>query len=216
MNARQRTMSNTELHHLGVAELAAQLRAKQVSATEAAQHFWPAPRRTRTWAPLSPNEDATLAQAKAADALIAEGKGGKLAGVPIAHKDIFVTKDFPTTAASKMLAGYQSPFDATVVRKLADAGVVTLGKLNCDEFAMGGPTRTRPSPRWALTAQPVRNPWDTTACPAARPAARPPPWPRAWRRPPPAPTPAARSASPPRSAASPASSPPTAAPAATA
>jgi Asp-tRNA(Asn)/Glu-tRNA(Gln) amidotransferase A subunit family amidase len=94
-------MSNTELHHLGVAELAAQLRAKQVSATEAAQHFWPAPRPTRTWAPLCPNEDATLAQAKAADALIAAGKGGKLAGVPIAHKDIFVTKDFPTTAGSR-------------------------------------------------------------------------------------------------------------------
>jgi aspartyl-tRNA(Asn)/glutamyl-tRNA(Gln) amidotransferase subunit A len=57
--------------------------------------------------------------------------------VPLAHKDIFVTRDFPTTAGSRMLAGYRSPFDATVVQRLAEAGMVCLGKLNCDEFAMG-------------------------------------------------------------------------------
>jgi aspartyl-tRNA(Asn)/glutamyl-tRNA(Gln) amidotransferase subunit A len=109
-------MSQTELHQLSVAELAAQLRAKQVSATEAAQHFLArAKQHQNLGAFVAINEDATLAQAKAADALIAAGKGGKLAGVPMAHKDIFVTKDFPTTAASKMLEGYQSPFDATVV-----------------------------------------------------------------------------------------------------
>ncbi|WP_240479275.1 amidase family protein, partial [Delftia tsuruhatensis] len=76
---------------------------------------------------VSIDEEATLAQARAADALIAQGKGGRLAGVPIAHKDIFVTRDFPTTASSKMLAGYRSPFDATVVTRLAEAGAVTLG-----------------------------------------------------------------------------------------
>ena len=160
-------MSNTELHNLGVAELAAQLRAKQVSATEAAQHFLArAKAHQNLGAFVSLNEDATLAQAKAADALIAEGKGGKLAGVPIAHKDIFVTKDFPTTAASKMLEGYKSPFDATVVRKLADAGVVTLGKLNCDEFAMGGANENSAiAPVGFDAAQPVRNPWDTNRVP---------------------------------------------------
>ena len=160
-------MSNTELHNLGVAELAAQLRAKQVSATEAAQHFLArAKQHQNLGAFVSINEDATLAQAKAADALIAEGKGGKLAGVPIAHKDIFVTKDFPTTAASKMLEGYKSPFDATVVRKLADAGVVTLGKLNCDEFAMGGANENSAvAPVGFDAAQPVRNPWDTSRVP---------------------------------------------------
>lgn len=160
-------MSNTELHNLGVAELAAQLRAKQVSATEAAQHFLArAKQHQNLGAFVSLNEDATLAQAKAADALIAEGKGGKLAGVPIAHKDIFVTKDFPTTAASKMLEGYKSPFDATVVRKLADAGVVTLGKLNCDEFAMGGANENSAvAPVGFDAAQPVRNPWDTNRVP---------------------------------------------------
>ncbi|MBP8186587.1 MAG: Asp-tRNA(Asn)/Glu-tRNA(Gln) amidotransferase GatCAB subunit A, partial [Comamonas sp.] len=113
-------MSNSELHQLGVAELAAQLKNKQISAVEAAQHFLArAKQHQHLGAFVAINEDTTLAQAKAADALIAQGKGGRLAGVPIAHKDIFVTKDFPTTAASKMLKGYQSPFDATVVTKLA-------------------------------------------------------------------------------------------------
>lgn len=160
-------MSQTELHQLSVAELAAQLRAKQVSATEAAQHFLArAKQHQNLGAFVAINEDATLAQAKAADALIAEGKGGKLAGVPIAHKDIFVTRDFPTTAASKMLEGYQSPFDATVVRKLADAGVVTLGKLNCDEFAMGGANENSAvAPVGFDAAQPVRNPWNTERVP---------------------------------------------------
>ena len=160
-------MSNTELHNLGVAELAAQLRAKQVSATEAAQHFLArAKQHQNLGAFVAINEDVTLAQAKAADALIASGQGGKLAGVPIAHKDIFVTTDFPTTAASKMLAGYKSPFDATVVRKLAESGVVNLGKLNCDEFAMGGANENSAiAPVGFDSAQPVRNPWNTDRVP---------------------------------------------------
>ena len=160
-------MSNTELHNLGVAELAAQLRAKQVSATEAAQHFLArAKQHQNLGAFVAINEDVTLAQAKAADALIASGQGGKLAGVPIAHKDIFVTTEFPTTAASKMLAGYKSPFDATVVRKLAESGVVNLGKLNCDEFAMGGANENSAiAPVGFDSAQPVRNPWNTDRVP---------------------------------------------------
>jgi aspartyl-tRNA(Asn)/glutamyl-tRNA(Gln) amidotransferase subunit A len=78
--------------------------------------------------------------------------------VPIAHKDIFVTKDFPSTAGSKMLEGYLSPFDATVVRKLAEAGAVTLGKLNCDEFAMGS---SNENSAYGL----VQNPWDKSRIP---------------------------------------------------
>ncbi len=160
-------MSNTELHHLSVAELAAQLKNKQVSAVEATQHFLARARQHQNLgAFVSINEDVTLAQARAADALIAQGKGGRLAGVPIAHKDIFVTKDFPTTAASKMLEGYMSPFDATVVTKLANAGVVTLGKLNCDEFAMGGANENSAiAPVGFDAAQPVRNPWNTERVP---------------------------------------------------
>jgi aspartyl-tRNA(Asn)/glutamyl-tRNA(Gln) amidotransferase subunit A len=78
--------------------------------------------------------------------------------VPLAHKDIFVTSVLPTTAGSKMLDGYMSPFDATVVRRLADAGTVTLGKLNCDEFAMGSSNENS-----AYT--PAKNPWDATRVP---------------------------------------------------
>ena len=84
--------------------------------------------------------------------------GGPLAGVPIAHKDIFVTRDFPTTAGSKMLQGYRSPFDATTVARLADAGAVTLGKLNCDEFAMGS---SNENSAYGV----VHNPWDATRIP---------------------------------------------------
>ncbi|MEY4414327.1 MAG: hypothetical protein RIQ53_1620, partial [Pseudomonadota bacterium] len=83
--------------------------------------------------------EGAMAAATASDARRAAGQAlGPLDGVPIAHKDIFVTEGQPTTAASKMLKGYQSPFDATVVARLKAAGVVRLGKLNCDEFAMGG------------------------------------------------------------------------------
>ena len=160
-------MSNTELHQLGVAELAAQLKSKEISAVEAAQHFLArAKQHQHLGAFVSIHEDTTLAQARAADALIAQGKGSRLAGVPIAHKDIFVTKDFPTTAASKMLKGYQSPFDATVVTKLAASGAVTLGKLNCDEFAMGGANENSAiAPVGFDAAQPVRNPWNTERVP---------------------------------------------------
>jgi len=160
-------MSTTELHHLSVAELAAQLKNKHVSAVEAAQHFLArAQAHQNLGVFVAIDEATTLAQARAADALIASGQGGRLAGVPIAHKDIFVTQDFPTTAASKMLAGYRSPFDATVVRKLADAGVVTLGKLNCDEFAMGGANENSAiAPVGFDAPQPVRNPWNPERVP---------------------------------------------------
>src|SRR6476660_8556866 len=86
---------------------------------------------------LCSDESLSMRQAEAADARRARGEHGPLLGVPIAHKDIFVSRDLPSTAGSKMLEGYRSPFDAAVVERLGDAGAVTLGKLNCDEFAMG-------------------------------------------------------------------------------
>ena len=126
------------LHDLSVAELAAKLKARELSAVEAAQHFLARARQhADLGAYLALDDEATLAQARAADARIAAGDVPPLAGVPIAHKDIFVTTDFPTTAGSRMLAGYRSPFESTVTRKFAEAGMVCLGKLNCDEFAMG-------------------------------------------------------------------------------
>ena len=83
------------------------------------------------------NDELSLQQAAAADARRAAGEDSPLLGIPLAHKDIFVTRGWKTTAGSRMLAGYVSPFDATVVDKLSAAGGVCIGKLNCDEFAMG-------------------------------------------------------------------------------
>jgi len=89
--------------------------------------------------------DQTREQARRADHLRSQGLAGPLTGIPIAHKDVFVTKEWVTTAASNMLAGYKSPFNATVVAALGipdddqpqAAGMVCLGKTNMDEFAMG-------------------------------------------------------------------------------
>ncbi|MEY3992263.1 MAG: Glutamyl-tRNA(Gln) amidotransferase subunit [Pseudomonadota bacterium] len=148
----------TPLHDMTVAELAAGLKAKTFSATEVAQHFVSCAQADTTGSFLALNPEATLAQAKAADERIAAGQAGALEGVPLGHKDIFVTKDFPTTAGSKMLEGYRSPFDATLVQRLADAGMVTVGKLNCDEFAMGSANENS-------AYGPVKNPWDVTRVP---------------------------------------------------
>ncbi|MFY7904789.1 MAG: amidase family protein, partial [Burkholderiaceae bacterium] len=129
---------STELHQFGVAELAAKLAAREISSTDITRHLLArAQAHEDLGAYLALNEEAALAQAQAADARLAAGERSPLLGVPLAHKDIFVTRDLPTTAGSRMLEGYRSPFDATVVAKLAQAGMVNLGKLNCDEFAMG-------------------------------------------------------------------------------
>ncbi len=149
----------TQLHDLSVAQLAAKLQSREVSSVEAAQHFLArAKAHQNLGAYVHINEEVTLAQARAADAAIAAGTSGKLAGVPIGHKDLFVTKDFPTTAGSKMLTGYQSPFDATMVTRLAEAGAVTLGKLNMDEFAMGSANENSAIGK-------VSNPWDVSRVP---------------------------------------------------
>ena len=155
------TKETSELHDLTVAQLAGKLRKRQVSAVETAQHFLGrAKANAALGAFLNFNEEATLTQARAADAALASGTdaASPLVGIPLAHKDIFVTRDFVTTAGSKMLAGYRSPFDATVVAKLAQQGVVTLGKLNCDEFAMGSANENS-------AFGPVMNPWDRTRTP---------------------------------------------------
>jgi aspartyl-tRNA(Asn)/glutamyl-tRNA(Gln) amidotransferase subunit A len=147
------------LQDLTVAQLAAQLRSKEVSAVEAAQHFLArGAKHAALGAYLHVDEEVTLAQARAADQRIANGNAAALLGVPIAHKDIFVTREFASTAGSKMLENYRSPFDATVVAKLAEAGAVTLGKLNCDEFAMGSSNENS-------AFKPALNPWDPARIP---------------------------------------------------
>ena len=147
------------LHELGVAAMGRALAGGQLSSLEITQHLL-----TRVaafehlGAFLAQDPQLSLAQAREADACRARGQAQPLTGVPIAHKDIFVTRALPSTAGSKMLAGYASPFDATVVARLSAAGMVTLGKLNCDEFAMGSANENS-----AFGA--VKNPWDTQRVP---------------------------------------------------
>jgi aspartyl-tRNA(Asn)/glutamyl-tRNA(Gln) amidotransferase subunit A len=160
-------MSSFELHDLTVAGLCGLLQRREVSALELAQHFLA---RIQAHAELGAflvtDPEVTLAQAHAADERLAAGQAHALTGVPLAHKDIFVTRDFATTAGSRMLAGYRSPFDASVVARLGlgapgqgeGAGMVCLGKLNCDEFAMGSGNENS-------AFGPVKNPWDTSRTP---------------------------------------------------
>ena len=151
-------MANQDLHDLSVFELAAKLAAGDLSSVEVTQHFLARVQREKLGAFLAVDADVSLAQARAADVRLAAGERTSLLGVPLAHKDAFVTRDFVTTAGSKMLAGYRSPFDATVVDKLAQAGMVSLGKLNCDEFAMGSGNENS---AWF----PAKNPWDVSRIP---------------------------------------------------
>lgn len=151
------------IHTLGVAALGRALAARELSSVEATEALLArAQSHASLGAYLHLDADGALAAARAIDERRANlGKGetlGPLAGVPIAHKDIFVTTGAPTTAGSKMLAGYASPFAATVVERLAAAGTVSLGKLNCDEFAMGSSNENS-------AFGPARNPWDSTRVP---------------------------------------------------
>ena len=153
----------SDLHTLGVAPLSALLQKKDISALELATRMLARLGGNPHNAFLSVDSEVTLAQAKAADARIATGDSSPLLGVPIAHKDIFVTTDFPTTAGSRILEGYRSPFNATVVQRFADAGMVSLGKLSCDEFAMGSANENVAVP--SAQPQAVTNPWDASRIP---------------------------------------------------
>ena len=149
-------------HLSSVAMLAKALEAKAVSSTELAGYFLSRIQAGTRWnAFLDVNPDLTMEQAASADRIRASGKAGKLTGIPLAHKDVFVTRGWKSTAASKMLLGYQSPFDAAVVERLGmpseqnpnGAGMVCLGKANMDEFAMGSSNENS-------AFGPVLNPWN--------------------------------------------------------
>jgi aspartyl-tRNA(Asn)/glutamyl-tRNA(Gln) amidotransferase subunit A len=107
---------------------------------------------------ITVTSDSALAAAERADARRAAGEGGALNGLPIIHKDIFCTRGVKTSCGSKMLDNFISPYDATIVARLADAGAVMLGKANMDEFAMGSSNETS-------FFGPVRNPWDLERSP---------------------------------------------------
>ncbi|MFZ1180563.1 MAG: amidase, partial [Herbaspirillum sp.] len=142
------------MHTKTIKELSALLQARKISATELATLFLDRIEQSDLNAFLHVDRGLTLAQAaQADDQRIIMGKDApSLTGIPLAHKDIFVTRGWRTTAGSKMLENYISPFDAAVVERLNKAGAVTLGKLNCDEFAMGSGNETS-------YFGAVRNPW---------------------------------------------------------
>ena len=141
-------------------DLSSALAEKKISAVELAAVFLDRIDRLNRVlnAFVSVDRDKTLAMAKDADAVRAAGKAGPLTGIPLAHKDIFCTEGWRTTCGSKILSNFISPYDATVVEKLKTAGMVTLGKLNMDEFAMGSSNETS-------FFGPVKNPWDVSRVP---------------------------------------------------
>jgi aspartyl-tRNA(Asn)/glutamyl-tRNA(Gln) amidotransferase subunit A len=146
------------MHTHSLKQLSALLQSKQVSATELATHYLNRIEASNLNAFTHVDRALTLSQATAADLRLAQGDATALTGIPIAHKDIFVTRDWRSTAGSRMLENYVSPFNATVVELFNQAGTVTLGKLNCDEFAMGSGNENS-------YFGAVKNPWDITAVP---------------------------------------------------
>ena len=143
------------MHNRSIAEIAAALDRREVSSEELTRHFLG--RIARLDGQLNSFVTVTgeqaLSQAREADRRRAAGAAGPLTGIPMAHKDIFCTLGVRTSSGSRMLDPFVAPYDATVVERVAAAGMVTLGKTNMDEFAMGSSSETS-------FYGPVRNPWD--------------------------------------------------------
>jgi aspartyl-tRNA(Asn)/glutamyl-tRNA(Gln) amidotransferase subunit A len=148
------------MHQLSLSEIDRGLREKQFSSEEITQHFLHRINRFdhNYNAYITVTEELALTQAKQADKLLAQGNAPTLCGVPLAHKDIFCTRGVLTSCGSKMLNNFVPPYNATVVEKLNARGMVTLGKTNMDEFAMGSSTESS-------FYGPVRNPWDLERVP---------------------------------------------------
>ncbi|PTQ82378.1 Asp-tRNA(Asn)/Glu-tRNA(Gln) amidotransferase subunit GatA [Nitrosomonas ureae] len=141
-------------------QLSNQLAEKKFSSTELTTQFL---RRIKQFNPeynafITVDEEISLAQAKAADKMIATGQAGPLTGIPIAQKDIFCAKGWLTTCGSRMLSNFVSPYDAGVIERFNQAGAINIGKTNMDEFAMGSSNETS---YYGM----VKNPWDIAAVP---------------------------------------------------
>lgn len=148
------------MFNFSLKQLSGLLSAKKISSIELTGEFL---KRLKTLNPgynafITINEETSLAQARAADVMIATGQAHSLTGIPVAQKDIFCTKGWRTTCGSKMLSNFISPYDADVVERFNTVGAVNIGKTNMDEFAMGSSNETS-------FYGPVKNPWDITAVP---------------------------------------------------
>lgn len=154
-------MMNKDLHELNLKELSDALHVKKsVSPTEITQHYL---KRIKEHNPglnayIYTNDEVSLEQAKRSEQMINDQKATALTGIPIGQKDIFCTTDMPTTCGSKMLDGFVSTYNATLIEKCNAQGLINLGKLNMDEFAMGS---TNENSAYGSVA----NPWNSNHCP---------------------------------------------------
>lgn len=147
-----------EIHNKTIAQLSQGLKAGDFSSVELTQHYLNRINTSALNAFITVTNELAMEQARTADDKIAKGNAGILTGIPYAHKDIFCTNGVKTSAGSKMLDNFISPYDATVSHKLNQADLVMLGKANMDEFAMGSSNENS-------YYGAVKNPWNTDKIP---------------------------------------------------